>query len=93
VTKRKPDHRIRSADGRRHPLVLIEWEDSCSVPLWHAEEPANVPTRCRSVGWLLHDGKAAKTIAPHVADPDGPAMHRSGEMTIPTRAVIRVRRL
>ncbi len=73
---------------RRGKLVLIEWVDSHSAPAWHTESPATEPVLCRSVGWLVHDGKEAKTIAPHMTDESTP--QRCGEMTIPARAVLRV---
>ena len=69
-------------------LVLITWMDSHYVVGWHTDEPNTEPLLCRSVGWLLHDGDRAKTIAPHVTDEETP--QRSGEITIPTASVVRI---
>lgn len=69
-------------------LVLIEWQDSHYVPGWHTNEPVKEPLLCRSVGWLMHDGEDAKTVASHLTDEEDP--QRLGEITIPTRAVLRI---
>lgn len=72
-------------------LVLIEWLDSHHVPGWHTGEPATKPLLCRSVGWLVHDGTEAKTIAPHITEEETP--QRCGEMTIPTAAMLKMEAL
>ena len=72
-------------------LVLIEWVDSHMDQGWNREEPMTMPLRCRSVGWLLHDGKEAKTIVPHMTDEEAP--QRCGVMTIPSVAVVRIKDL
>ena len=46
-------------------LVLIEWMDSHQVGKWTDEAPATEPLLGKSVGWLVHDGKKAKTLAAH----------------------------
>lgn len=71
------------------PLVMIEWVDSHATHAWTRQEVSTSPLRCRSVGWLLHDGPEAKTIAPHMSLEDDP--QRCGEMTIPACAVVKVR--
>jgi hypothetical protein len=75
----------------RPKLVLIEWLDSHRTDAWHTSPPATKPVLCRSVGWLIHDGKEAKTIAAHVTEEDEP--QRSGEMTIPTCSIRKMRTL
>ena len=70
---------------------MIEWLDSHRVAGWTTDAPATEPVRCRSVGWLLHDGDQAKTLAPHMTDEQVP--QRAGEMTIPTCAVVKMRTL
>lgn len=75
----------------KHKLVLIEWLDSHRSDGWHGGEPDTRPLRCRSVGWLIHDGEHAKTIAPHVTDEESP--QRCGEMTIPACSVLKMRTL
>lgn len=72
----------------RCKLVLIEWVDSHRTEGWHQDDPATEPILCRSVGWLIHDGKAAKTIAAHVTE-EGPPQ-RCGEMTIPGCSIRKV---
>jgi hypothetical protein len=69
-------------------LVLIEWLDSHHVAGWHTDPPATKPVKCFSVGWLVHDGDDAKTIAGHWTQEDLP--QRSGEMTIPACAIVKV---
>lgn len=69
-------------------LVLIEWLDSHQNAAWTTEEPAKEPLSCRSVGWLVHDGEAAKTLAAHMTLETPP--QRSGEMTIPTCAITKI---
>lgn len=72
-------------------LVYVEWVDSygCSA-VWQAlavDRPE--PMLCRSVGWLVHDGKDCKVVVPHVArgmeTPQG-----CGDMTIPTAAIVKL---
>lgn len=70
-------------------LVLIEWLDSSSRDGWTREKPHTEALKCRSVGWLMHDGKDCKTIAPHMSVEDEP--QRSGEMTIPTGCILKIR--
>ena len=83
----------RDSSGRTYPLVLIEWADYCYEPKWHMDEPTTTPTRCRSVGWLIHDGRDAKVIASHIGDEDRGKLQRNGEMTIPSCAITRLRRI
>jgi hypothetical protein len=72
-------------------LVLVEWLDSHYVPGWHYDKPATEPKTNRSVGWLVYKGPNAITIAAHMAVEDEP--QRSGEMTIPTQAIVKIRTL
>lgn len=72
-------------------LVMIEWLDSHRTEGWHDDDPSENPLTCRSVGWLVYDGKDAKTVAPHMTDEEVP--QRCGEMTIPSRAVLKIRTL
>lgn len=78
-------------------LVVIDWVDSSSVAgghTWHGVETVkddcNIEAlMCRSVGWLLVDGRDAKTIIAHQAF--GSTQHDlnavSGDMTIPVCAI------
>lgn len=76
-------------------LVLVEWVDSygCSSNWTALDDPLAKPhiMNCRSVGWLAHDGDEAKVLIPHMAElEDGEAKQACGDMTIPTRAVVRM---
>ena len=85
----KEHHQLGTSVGDRKPLVLITWLDSHYVAGWHIDEAATEPSLCRSVGWLIYDGAKAKTIAAHITNEETP--QRSGEMTIPTAAIVRMR--
>lgn len=77
------------------PLVLIEWVDSygCS-PRWENidGEFRPQPMVCQSVGWMIHSDKKAKIIVPHISrQPDFDVPPQGcGDMTIPTRCIIRI---
>ena len=75
-------------------LVLIEWLDSfgCSSDWQSLENCSPKPMRCRSVGWLVHDGEDCKVIVPHLSEDDHPNAPRQGcgDMTIPSRSVINI---
>jgi hypothetical protein len=73
----------------RHKLVLIEWVDSHSVEGWHRSDPETEPLTIRSVGWLVHDGPAARTIAASISEEESP--QRCMEITIPCSAIQSVR--
>jgi hypothetical protein len=90
---RKPVLAAKDSAGRKYPLIVIEWVDSCYEPRWHLDEPTTTPTRCRSVGWLVHDGRDAKVVAPNIGDEDHGELQRNGEMTIPACAIKRMRRI
>lgn len=72
-------------------LVLIEWEDSHANGEWQ-EIDSPLQDRalvCRSVGWLVLDGKRAKVIAPHMNESEpGVVLQGCGIMTIPPAAII-----
>lgn len=75
-------------------LVLVEWLDSHAGRGWQdmsrLEGPVS-PLRCRSVGWLVSDAKDCKMIVPHIAgDADGELTQGSGDLAIPTRAIVKM---
>lgn len=77
------------------PLVLIEWEDSRRPdPHWRHLSTISAPEiiRCASVGWLLHDDKSVKRLAPNMGDLTA-SPQVAGVIEIPTRCVVRVHRL
>jgi hypothetical protein len=74
--------------GLQGRLVLVEWVDSHHRAGWTTDEPCDAPLTCLSVGWLIFDGKHAKTLAPHYTAEENP--QRNGEMTIPSCAITRM---
>lgn len=84
---------------RKCPLVLIEWEDSRQpVPSWRfladVSEPPDAVT-CASVGWLIHDTKRVKVLAPNMGGlhDGGDSVQACGLMSIPTRCVVKITKL
>ena len=73
------------------PLVLIEWLDSHYSPGWHTGKPPKRALTCLSAGWLIHDGKHAKTIAASVTCENNP--QRNGEITIPVESIVSIKKL
>jgi hypothetical protein len=72
-------------------LVLIEWVDSQQSVGWTRDEPAPKPMKCRSVGWLVYDGKEMKTVAATMSEEESP--QRTLEMTIPTCSITKIKPL
>lgn len=51
------------------PLVMVEWEDSTqpiSGWVWLEDQSCGYVVKCRSVGWLVHDGDGMKVLAPNI---------------------------
>jgi hypothetical protein len=75
-------------------LVLIEWADSCgAIARWqYLDESEPEYVLCRSVGWLVYDGKDCKRIVPHLGRHSEPAAREQGcgDMTIPTSVITRM---
>lgn len=77
--------------------MMIEWFDSygCSID-WRefGELGATRPLKCRSVGWLVHDGEDCKVVVPHMVDGASSGAdvedQGCGDMTIPACAILRV---
>jgi hypothetical protein len=75
------------------PLVLIEWEDSAQpVSEWrYLDDLGSLSVvRCLSVGFLVHDGKRVKVLAPNVGEIGTEHAQASGVFRIPSRCVLRV---
>lgn len=72
-------------------LVLVEWLDSHISPTWTRDSPQSAALKCQTVGWLVHDGKDAKTLAASVTIEDDP--QRCCQMTIPAAAITRMKLL
>lgn len=78
-------------------LVLIEWEDSAQpVPGWAFLEAIDdwEVIKCRSVGWLIHDGDDVKALAPNLGDVESEnSAQVSGVIRIPARCVVKITQL
>ncbi len=75
---------------KRFPLVMIEWIDSTMRPMgWEflSEMGKFRAARCVSVGWLIRDGKKAKSLALNIAATDDNDDGVCGVTTIPTCCV------
>ncbi len=77
-----------------HRLVLIEWEDSAQpMPCWRWLSQCDEFdfVICQSVGWLVHDGKHVKALAPNIGscmnDEDKQV---SGLIRIPARCIRKI---
>ncbi|MBM3597360.1 MAG: hypothetical protein FJX35_04050 [Alphaproteobacteria bacterium] len=73
----------RAAAGSDMRLVLVEWLDAAggSRSGWKpiADMGRDLPARCRSVGWVVHEDERLIVLVPHLArDGDG-----DGEIVIP----------
>jgi hypothetical protein len=79
------------------PLVMIEWEDSAQpIPSWSYLSSFDAPgtVRCVSVGWLIHENKQMKALAPNLGALDAEnSVQVSGVIQIPARCVIKQTRL
>ena len=77
-------------------LVLIEWEDSVRPDSeWRHLESVSATEiiKCQSVGFLIHDGKSVKSLAPNVAEVGKPDAQASGIIRIPARCITKIRDL
>lgn len=75
------------------PLVVIEWEDSAQpIASWAflSDFTEFEATRCKSVGWLIHDGDV-KALAQNVGNPENSnSAQVSGVIRIPARCVVSI---
>lgn len=73
-------------------LQLIEWVDSVGcASRWTTIQdpfPEIALSRCRSVGWIVHENAKAIVIVPHLADM-GDSTQGQGDLTIPKCAITR----
>jgi hypothetical protein len=78
--------------NRRNRLVEIEWMDSygCSIRWQRIEDCRPEVMVCRSVGWLIYDGKDNKVIVPHLTKSGDQGC---GDITIPVKAITEIRKL
>ena len=78
------------------PLVIVEWEDSARpVAEWRHLSDITEPeiVKCRSVGFLIHDGKHVKALAPNIGDYGTENAQACGVIRIPTRCITKLTRL
>ncbi len=75
-----------------YKLVLIEWEDSHGVSSdWqYISQCRPYVLVCKSVGWLIHDGKDCKVIVPHMTATERAKEQGCGDMTIPAASVLKI---
>lgn len=75
-------------DDANRKLVLVEWLDSRRGEGWvRLDELEGTITKCRSVGWIVAKDAVSVTLASHLGE--SPAQC-CGDMTIPSRSVLRV---
>lgn len=83
--------------NKKMKLVLIEWEDSIQpISSWiHLSDFKETSViKCRSVGWLIYDGRGAKAIAPNLGDFDNQDnIQASGVLRIPARTITKIKEI
>jgi hypothetical protein len=82
----------RNTKAKALPLVLIEWQDSHGVSSeWqYLSQCHPFALVCKSVGWLVYDGRDSKVIVPHLTNSEHAKQQGCGDMTIPTAAVLKI---
>jgi hypothetical protein len=77
-------------------MVLVSWVDSCSNSGWQRFNDAPKgfwqPSRCETVGFLIHDSKHAITLALS-RGADEFSSDFSETMTIPRVAITKIKKL
>jgi len=76
-----------------HRLVHIKWLDSRQpTPAWQFVDSTSAHTACNcvSVGFLVHEDKSVKVLAPNLADVDKEDVQASGMITIPVCSITQV---
>ena len=72
-------------------LYFIVWVDSHQRPGWTTDEPQSKPLKCISVGFLASKNAEAVTLSASLSVEDN--QQRCGDMTIPLRAILKMKRL
>lgn len=85
--------RFLERQGRKCPLVMVEWLDSSYALGWLTEADAEEPKvkQCCSVGWLRRRTTEAIVLTANMTMEENP--HRCCEITIPRCAIQRIHRL
>ena len=79
-------------------LVMIEWLDSQGpTGSWRYlnDAPLGITLDnmiCKSVGWLIYNGKDCKRIIPHLSG-EGEKLQGRGDLAIPTRSIVKITEL
>jgi len=79
-------------------LVLIEWLDSQGpIGTWRylnesSLEIGKEDLLCKSVGWLIYNGKDCKRIIPHLSG-EGTEQQGRGDLAIPSKAILKITEL
>lgn len=83
-------------DKNKVKLVLVEWEDSRQPSnSWQrlVEFKPEGISKCVSVGFLIHDKKDFKVIAPNIGDAFDKNMQVMGAINIPTTCIKKITKL
>ncbi|HUU29381.1 MAG TPA: hypothetical protein VM123_16380 [archaeon] len=79
--------------NKHFKLVHILWLDSRGAsPNWQYiddDEPQLI--KCHTVGYLVHEGKDAKRIAPHIIEDEDGDVQVTGDMVIPNVAILKMK--
>lgn len=75
-------------------LVLIKWVDSeqpTSNWIHLSDYKSHQPVSCVSVGYLIHDGKNVKALAPNMAETESEVnLQASGIIHIPSTSILNI---
>ena len=75
---------------------MIEWEDSRQPePNWSllsSFAPGDAVS-CVSAGWMIHDGKDVKVLAPNMGDIGDEDVQVSGVIRIPARCILKITKI
>jgi len=72
-------------------LLYVEWVDSHYRPGWTTDDASSEPLKCVSVGWLIKEDAEGMTLSSNLSVEEN--KQRCGDITIPTRAILRTKRL
>lgn len=85
----------RDAKAEEVALVLIEWQDSerpTSAWSFLSDFEPTEPLTISSVGWLIHDGKNLKALAPNMGG-GLETFQVCGIIRIPTKCIVSIKKL
>lgn len=75
---------------RKLPLIVVEWNDTCTSSSWKLEEDCkHIEMKCVSVGWKLRSGRKFLTLTATRDGEDG----CNDRQTIPRGCIRSIRRL